>query len=125
MSTILTLLVAFELKHFLADYCLQTAWMISGKGRFTSAGGYIHAGLHAAASLALLVFVMPLAPALILCSLEFVAHYLIDMGKERVSRFIAPSEIALSWRLHGLDQCLHQLTYILMAASAVGLAVHA
>ena len=40
------LLVGFQLKHFIADYLLQASWMIAEKGKLTSPGGYVHAGIH-------------------------------------------------------------------------------
>ena len=34
-----TLLVGFQIKHFIADYLLQTSWIIAGKGKLSSLGG--------------------------------------------------------------------------------------
>lgn len=120
------LLLGLEIKHFVADYMLQTTLMLRGKGNLKSAGGYAHAGVHAALSgVVLLVAGVP-APAVggIIFG-EFCLHYGLDFWKVQYGRNVqASSQPKLFWALHGLDQLFHQLTYAAMifaAAVALGL----
>src|SRR5262245_25372836 len=44
------LFIGLEVKHYIADYFLQPAWMLVGKGDLRHPGGYAHAAVHAALS---------------------------------------------------------------------------
>lgn len=105
--------LVFLVKHFLADFLLQTTWMALGKER---AAGWVmplavHAGIHAIATgLICVVF----APALIwFAAVDFVLHFAIDRSKAIAGRFlqINPSRPAFWWLL-GLDQTLHHATHL-------------
>ncbi len=106
---VLFLLAGFELKHFIADYLLQTGWMIGGKGSLMQPGGYVHAGLHAVLSaVVLLVARIPLPAVALLVVGEFVVHYALDYAKVHYGRGIDPDEDAgRYWAYHGLDQLFH------------------
>ena len=110
------LLLGFQLKHFIADYLLQTGWMIAQKGDWRAAGGYAHAGVHVIGSAIVLALArVPLLAALLLLAAEFVIHYGLDFAKVRYGRGIDPDENAQRfWAMHGLDQLFHQLTYAAM-----------
>lgn len=116
LGLVVLLLTGFELKHFIADYCLQAGWMIAGKGDFRAPGGYAHAGVHAVGSVLALLLVRPALPvALGLIAGEFVVHYLLDYAKAHYGHGVDPdAEPARFWAFHGLDQLFHQLTYIVM-----------
>jgi hypothetical protein len=116
LSLALGLFAGFELKHFVADYLLQTGWMIAGKASFTKPGGYAHAGVHALGSaIVLLIARIPLPAVLGLVVAEFVVHFLLDRAKVSYGGGIDPDEDAQRfWAMHGLDQLLHQATYIVM-----------
>jgi hypothetical protein len=124
-GTALILLAGLEIKHYIADYLLQPAWLLKGKGSLTAPGGYVHAAIHAAGSLIVLVLVqVPLATIAWLCAAELVVHYLIDFVKYRYGNVKPTEKPALYWALHGFDQLLHQLTYVAMigvSLSAMGL----
>jgi hypothetical protein len=125
LSLVLGLFAGFELKHFVADYLLQSGWMIGGKGSLTAAGGYAHAGIHAVGSaIVLLVARIPLPAVAVLVVGEFVVHYVLDFAKVAYGRGIDPDQDAQRfWAMHGFDQLLHQLTYVVMiyvALSATG-----
>lgn len=113
---ILLVIVGLLLKHFVADYLLQFAWMIGGKGNFSSPGGYVHAAIHALGSA--VVLWLASVPTIILIALigaEFVIHYLLDYLKVFYSKDISSTEQPhLFWALNGLDQFLHHLTYVAM-----------
>ncbi len=110
------LLLGLEIKHYIADYLLQPGWILVGKGDFRLPGGYAHAGIHAALSLVLLLVCgTPIALALGLFVAEFVIHYALDYGKIQYSRGAEmETQPGRFWALHGLDQLLHQFTYVAM-----------
>lgn len=116
IETVLLLLVGFELKHFFADYLLQSRMMIAGKGDLGAIGGYAHAGLHAALSLAVMLLAgVPIAIAAGLAAAELVVHYLLDFSKTRYARGAnAQTDPWRFWALHGVDQLAHHLTYVAM-----------
>jgi hypothetical protein len=112
-SLVIGMLVWLQVKHFVADYLLQSAWILGGKGDFAKPGGYVHAGLHAVGSLPV-YFVAGLSGVAVvgLAASEFVVHYLIDHGKAVYSRsHHNPMNSSAFWALHGADQLLHNLTY--------------
>jgi len=120
--TILLVWAGFELKHLVADYMLQTGWMIGGKANFGAPGGYAHAGVHVLASLPVLILVAG-SPWVLLAALmaaEFVVHYLTDYAKARwFSSVDANARPRLFWALHGIDQTVHRLTYVGMTLVVV------
>ena len=110
------LLVGFELKHFVADYLLQTGWMIAGKGDLRAFGGYAHAGVHVIGSA--IVFIVArnaLVASVLILAAEFVVHYALDFAKAYYGRGVsAEANTQLFWAQHGFDQLMHQLTYAAM-----------
>jgi hypothetical protein len=121
IAEVLGLLVGLEIKHFIADYLLQPAWILAGKGDFRLPGGYAHAGIHAAFSLVvLLVMGTPVALAAALFAAEFVIHYGLDYAKVHYSaRVHMDKNPQRYWGLHGADQLAHQLTYAAMIYAVV------
>ncbi len=121
LVTGLGLLCAFQIKHMLADFFWQSSWMVSGKGIYGHRGGLAHSGLHVALSaLILLVLALPVALFLALLIGEFAIHYHTDWGKEQLvrSRGLEPTDKAF-WVMAGLDQFVHQMTYLAMVAFAL------
>jgi hypothetical protein len=115
--TLLTLLVLLEIKHFLFDFVFQSPYQLENKGVYGHPGGLLHAGLHAGAT-AVILAVFAFQPALLLAVVagEFVVHYHLDWGKEKIRQLAARPDDAFTWRMVGLDQLLHHLTYIAIAA---------
>jgi hypothetical protein len=113
---VLGLLVGLEIKHFIADYLLQPAWILAGKGDVRRPGGYAHAGIHAAFSLVLLLaFGVPFGLAVALFAAEFVVHYALDYAKIHYSAGVdMAKQPQRYWALHGADQLAHQITYVAM-----------
>ncbi|MEL6288946.1 MAG: DUF3307 domain-containing protein [Pseudomonadota bacterium] len=115
----LALMSALLVKHAIADYGLQTGYMFRNKGRYLHPGGILHAGIHAFFTAGVLAFFAPAALPLIaaIAAAELVLHYHIDWAKERIGCGceLEPT-CAGFWQLHGLDQLLHGLTYVAIAA---------
>lgn len=117
-TTLLAMLTVFQVKHFAADYLMQPAWMLAGKGDFRRVGGYAHAAIHAAGSLPAYAIVgLGTGQTTLLMAGEFAAHYIIDFGKAGLSSraHASPAE-QIYWSMHGADQLLHQLTYAALLA---------
>lgn len=118
--SLIGMLAWLQFKHFVADYLLQPAWILRGKGDLRHPGGYAHAGLHALGSL----------PALMMLDLngvwigmmmagEFGVHFVIDHFKA-IHAYKRPAAMTTRayWAAHGADQFLHHLTYVGMLALA-------
>lgn len=116
LQTTLILLVLLQVKHLFADYFLQTTRMLMNRGVYLHMGRGQHAGLHAVFSLVVFVLIgAPMAFTWILCAMEWVVHYHIDWLKGRYSEKVQDGpEDAAYWRAFGVDQLLHQLTYVAM-----------
>lgn len=117
-TLLLSSLALFEVKHFLCDFVLQTAYLYRNKGTYGHPAGFIHAGLHALGSLPALLLIGG-APGLIamLAIGEFLIHYHVDWSKLYIDkRFRLRIDRSAYWIIFGLDQLLHQATYIVMLA---------
>ncbi|MEL6435715.1 MAG: DUF3307 domain-containing protein [Pseudomonadota bacterium] len=114
MQNLFILLIGLQVKHFAADYLLQTKWMISGKRSFLALGGYAHAAVHVVGT-AIVLLIVGVSPGLMLAILlaEFIAHYLFDYAKAHYGAGISSADAPRRyWAAHGLDQLLHHLTYV-------------
>jgi hypothetical protein len=81
-------------------------------------GGAVHAGVHAIGTIVVATaFVYPLTITTLLIALfDGIAHYLIDGAKSKLNNYygVAPTNSEYFWRLMGLDQLLHYLTYVII-----------
>jgi hypothetical protein len=110
-------LVLLEIKHFLFDFVFQTSYQLRHKGIYGHPGGLLHSGLHVlGTAVALLIVAAPAGLAAAVLAAEFVVHYHIAWAKEYVGRTAGIKDGAWFWRMIGLDQLLHQLTYVAIAA---------
>lgn len=107
----LLLLILLLTKHFLLDFPFQTPYMLR---KSQPTGWFIpllsHAGAHALATTVLLLLFVPAEFALLIGLAEFTAHYTIDYWKARKAK--AEFGSAKFWTYLGLDQLLHNFTYI-------------
>ena len=114
-------LTLFVVKHFVADFLLQSAWMRKGKQIYGHPGGMAHACIHMLGSVPALA-VLGLSPVFVflLILAEGVVHYHIDWTKEALNRHFGVDTLQRRfWVLIGADQCLHHLTYLAMTAIAL------
>ncbi|HEY0105417.1 MAG TPA: DUF3307 domain-containing protein [Rhizomicrobium sp.] len=113
-ALVLGALLAFQIKHFLADFVLQTAYQVRTKGIYGHAGGLMHAGIHILGTIPVLVYwgASAGAAAIVLIG-EFVVHYHMDWLKANIDRIYQwGMQSQRFWMLFGFDQLVHQLTYL-------------
>ncbi len=116
-GAVFVMLCLLQIKHMFADYYLQTPKMLSGRGEYLHMGRAQHAAVHVVGSIIVfLIFDTPLAFILIIGALEWFIHFNIDYAKASYSdkKRLEPNQPAF-WRAAGLDQLMHNLTYIAMA----------
>lgn len=107
------LLVLFQLKHFAADFPLQTDYMLRKTRRDWSFAAplAVHCAIHAAITLVIVLAVNPALWWLVI--LDFVTHFAMDRAKAgprylgRFNDSTSPSY----WNCFGLDQMVHHLTH--------------
>lgn len=111
-------LALFELKHFICDFVLQTAYLYRNKGIYGHRAGFIHAGLHGLASLPAILLMTKAAPlAAGIVFAEFLVHYHIDWLKLFIDRhYRLNSNQSIYWAIFGADQLIHQMTYVAILA---------
>lgn len=132
LQTLMILLVAYQFKHFICDFPLQTPYML---GKFKGGNEWIkplmaHAGVHAAFTYficGIFLFRKPHWYMLALTALDFIVHFTMDrikaspelLGKYKTlsaSEFPhASNEAKLHnkyfWWALGVDQMVHHLTH--------------
>lgn len=109
----------FQLKHFVCDFALQTLRQVQAKAHYGKRGGIEHAGLHALLSIPALL-ILTQTPFVIagFVAAEFVVHYHVDFGKGRIDKaFSLNTANQAYWIIFGLDQLLHQMTYLAIVAA--------
>jgi hypothetical protein len=110
------------LKHTAADFFLQTPYQYCNKGIYGHPGGLLHAGIQV--SLTPLVYLV-IAPASLLLAAaialgEFAMHYHIDWAKEQITRGAGYTpQTPRFWHALGVDQLLHDLTYLVIVGALV------
>lgn len=115
-GTMLLLLCLLQIKHMFADYFLQTGKMLAGRSRYLHLGRLQHAGIHALGSfLVFLILGAPIGFSIAVVMVEWAVHFHIDYAKARYSekQALEPTQPRF-WQAFGVDQVLHQLTYIAM-----------
>ena len=131
MIELFTLLILFQLKHFICDYPLQTPYML-GKMKATgwvkplAAHATIHALFTFIISMWFIIISLPgvgfiLIPTL-LALLDFTIHFVVDRLKASPSiggRF-KPDQPYFWWTL-GADQMVHHLTHYLIIFILIGI----
>jgi hypothetical protein len=116
-AALLAVLVVLQIKHFVCDYPLQTAYQLRNKGTYGHPGGMIHALIHMVGTSAAFLVVQPtLALGAGLLVAEGLIHYHVDWTKENLNRRLGYTTANNGfWWAIGADQLIHHLTY-----SAIG-----
>lgn len=131
----LLLLLLLTVKHLVCDFFLQGPYQYLNKGKYGHPGGLLHTGIHFIGSLVVMflyilaclphqfgavlafqcpgpIVSLPLWGAVLLG--EALIHYHTDWGKIQINqRFdLKPNNSEVFWWLLGVDQFIHQLTYL-------------
>ena len=115
---ILILMTLLQMKHWYADFWIQTFSQTVRKGIYLDRVGISHSIDHVIGTLiALLIFslgVHPLSPMtiIIMALVEGTVHYHIDWIKVKFGHKDMTN--AIFWKEFGLDQFAHQATYLIM-----------
>ena len=121
-SEVLLLLILFSVKHTVGDFILQSTRMVIGKGKqgWDFIGGLsAHCFVHVFLSFLIILLFLDLKFIWFL-AIEFLAHFIIDRlksGPKYCGRFTMTEHPQVFWAFFGIDQLLHQLTYILFIFS--------
>lgn len=112
-STIFTLLIAFQVKHLIADFLLQKEYILrkSFVGIQFLLPLTLHCLIHAVLTLCIVLYVNPLMWKL--AFFDFGAHFLMDRIKSSpkyLGRFKDMSQKGY-WNSLGFDQMVHHLTH--------------
>ena len=111
---LLIALTVLATKHVIFDFFLQSSYQVKNKGIYGHPGGLLHAGGHAVGTCAVfLVITPPMAVGIGIVLAEFGLHYHIDWLKEKIVKGLQlRQDQSAYWWTFGIDQWLHQLTYI-------------
>jgi Protein of unknown function (DUF3307) len=104
-------MLLLTVKHILADFVLQNAWMAHGKDQKTgwALPLLVHCLIHLAVALVLILIVAP--RFWFVAFIDFAIHITVDRAKGLTSlRFGLTPEHPWFWTLIGVDQALHHLT---------------
>jgi hypothetical protein len=114
---LLLVLVVLATKHLIFDFFLQSLTQVRNKRIYGHPSGLLHAAGHAAGTCAAFVIITPsLAVGLAIVIGEFVVHYHVDWLKEELGyRMKLQPDQKTFWAAFGIDQWLHQLTYLAIA----------
>ncbi len=116
---ILLLLLLLQIKHWYADFVIQTYMQTVKKGVWLNPVGISHSVDHIWGTLTVLLilnFVVPISAWLILiiALAEGIIHYVIDFVKVKYG--CKDNTKPLFWNQFGMDQLAHQACYIVIAA---------
>ena len=116
MIEIFVLLIAFQVKHLVADYYLQLPFMYEGKGKSTNWTLPLtsHVMIHATITFTIAIIFVSIQGfsiwlPFIAFSLDFTTHFIIDRWKATRRSQIDESQF---WYNLGIDQMLHHLVGI-------------
>lgn len=114
LESALLIFFILQVKHFLADFVLQTPRMIHEKGIYGASHGIYHSLVHAAGTLLAFVWLHPII-GLATAFFDFLFHYHIDWFKTKINdHYKLTVKDSAFWAGFGVDQLAHQLTYILL-----------
>lgn len=116
---ILLLLLLLQIKHWYADFKIQTYMQTIKKGVWLDPIGMSHTADHIWGTLVVLMifnFICPVSgPAiLIIAVLEGIYHYMVDYTKVKYG--CKDNTKPQFWNQFGLDQLAHQISYLAIAA---------
>jgi hypothetical protein len=114
IETVLLIFCLLQLKHFAADFVLQTPRMIYEKGTYGASHGIYHSLVHAGGTLIAFVWLHPII-GVVTAFFDFLLHYHIDWAKSNINnKYKYTQDNPKFWVWFGADQLAHQFTYIVL-----------
>ncbi len=116
---ILLLLLLLQIKHWYADFKIQTYMQTIKKGVWLDPIGMSHTADHIWGTLVVLMifnFICPVSgPAILIIAVtEGIYHYMVDYTKVKYG--CKDNTKPQFWNQFGLDQLAHQISYLAIAA---------
>jgi hypothetical protein len=114
IQAVVLVMFLLQIKHFVADFMLQTDRMVVEKGTYGARYGVYHSLIQAAGTFLALAWIHP-GIGLIAGVFDFMVHYHVDWAKMNINKKFGytPADHKF-WFWLGLDQLAHQLTYVLI-----------
>lgn len=114
IQMIVVVMFLLQLKHFVADFMLQTDQMVMEKGTYGARFGIYHSAIQAFGTFLALAWIHPFL-GVITAVFDFLVHYHVDWAKMNINRKYGytPADHKF-WFWLGLDQLAHQLTYVII-----------
>lgn len=110
LCVILALLLV---KHFFADFVLQSRYQLHNKGLYGHWGGILHAFIHAIGTMIVFIIFGDWRAAVLLGLVDGLVHYHVDWLKAQINQqYDLTVQHKGFWMVLGCDQLLHQLTYV-------------
>jgi hypothetical protein len=98
-------------KHWIADFVLQSEYQVQQKGIYGAGGGIEHAAIHGILTMVVLFcFLDSILPCIVFGLIDSVVHYHVDYVKARWGT--KDPNTARFWRELGADQLAHATFYI-------------
>ena len=112
IQIVIAVMFLLQVKHFIADFVLQTDQMVIEKGTYGARYGIYHSAIQGAGTFFALCWIHPFL-GVITGIFDFLVHYHIDWAKMNINRKYGytPKDHEF-WFWLGLDQLAHQLTYV-------------
>jgi hypothetical protein len=114
------LLIILQLKHWYIDFVNQSMEEVESKGKYGDLHGILHSTKHGIGTMFCILAVTGYEYLLFACILgfiDFVVHYHVDWTKMNYGN--RDIQTPAFWNHLGLDQMVHQITYILLAYCVV------
>ena len=114
MTTEMFIMVLFVLKHLVFDWLYQPPFMYKNKSTYLQIGGVVHSLLHGVSTFFIAWCFADLHTAFLAGIIDEVLHYHIDWAKMNINKKFdwTATNSENFWKLVGVDQTLHLLTYI-------------
>lgn len=119
---ILWMLLLFQIKHCIADFFLQSGQSVGAKHVYANRSNLMHAGNHGwLTGLVVFVVTQQWLLAVLFAVVDWIIHLHIDWAKARLvhQKNWTVTDTPFWWAF-GVDQFLHQITYLGFVAIILG-----
>lgn len=117
---IILILALLLIKHYFADFILQSHYQLINKGFYGHWGGILHALIHAIGTIIVFIIFVDWQAALIVGLVDGLIHYHVDWLKAQINKqYDLTVRDRGFWIVLGCDQLMHQLTYVGLVLYAI------